>query len=521
MAAHVLRLRLALLGGALRGTRAHATRVVIGLVLMVIAIAGACAALLWIARADLDTLLVVTVTGGAAITAGFAIAPIISGSNDPLDPRRFAVFGPSPRALAASTLFAGVVSVPILCVLALAVCAAIAWTVAGASWIVALASVILAIATCVLLARIFLALTAMVLRARPTELTGVFVIGLLVVVLPAGVFLASLEWNGEVPEPLRAAVGVVALTPFGAAWALPGLVASGSPLAWVSAAVAVVTVVGLVIAWFAVVGRMLSTLERPITSRERGGLGWFAVTPGNAAGVIAARSLVYWLRDRRYIVNVIVIPVAAALTIVPLLIAGVPLGYAVLVPVPIMAVFLGWLPHNDLAYDSTAVWVHVASGVRGSADRIGRLVPILVIGIPLLAICLPIAVAINGRWSLALALTGVCASLFLSALGLSSIASAVAPYAVSRPGDSPFQQPQRSGASGVSGQGLVMLGALVVSIPAFWLGWLTITGAAWFGAVALGAGLVIGVAVLIAGVAIGARQFDRRTSEIMEFATTN
>ena len=133
----------------------------------------------------------------------------------------------------------------------------------------------------------------------------------------------------------------------------------------------------------------------------------------------------YWLRDRRYLVNILVIPVAAALTAVPLLIAGVPLEIVALVPVPFVALFLGWLPHNDLAYDSTAVWMHIASGVRGVSDRIGRLVPVLLIGIPLLAVLIPVAISLHGRWALLPAMVGVCASLFLTGLGLSSISSVV------------------------------------------------------------------------------------------------
>ncbi len=339
MVAHLLRLRLDLLWGALRGTRAHVVRVVIGVAVLVLVVGGACVALLLAPRSDHDSLLVVTVTGGFALTAGFAIAPIMSGSSDPLDPRRFLVFGPDPRALAGAALLAGFVSVPIATVAALAICAAVVWVAVGAPWFLAVASVLLALATCVLLARVFLALSAMLLRRRPVELTGVFVIGLLVVVLPVGVFLASLEWGGEVPGPLLAASRIAALTPFGAAWSLPGLAAAGDPLVWVAALVAVATAVGLAFAWFAIARWMLSHRERPVGSREGSGLGWFAVTPGTPAGVIAARSLVYWLRDRRYLVNVVVVPIAAVLTVVPLLIAGVPVEYAALVPVPIMALF--------------------------------------------------------------------------------------------------------------------------------------------------------------------------------------
>ncbi len=170
----------------------------------------------------------------------------------------------------------------------------------------------------------------------------------------------------------------------------------------------------LVLLWSWLVDRLLTTTERPASVRERGGLGWFAVAPGTPGGAIAARSLVYWLRDRRYLVNLVVIPIAAAVTTVPLLIAGVPLEIVALVPVPFAALFLGWLPHNDVAYDSTAVWMHIASGVRGVSDRVGRLVPVLLVGIPLLAVAIPVAIGGIGRWAVLPALIGVCASLFLS-----------------------------------------------------------------------------------------------------------
>ena len=112
---------------------------------------------------------------------------------------------------------------------------------------------------------------------------------------------------------------------------------------------------------------------------------------------------------------------------------------------------------------------------------------------------------------------GIGLGLLLTGFGVSSIASALAPYAVSRPGDSPFQQPQRSG-SGAGSQGLVLLGALLVTVPAFWWGWLAITRDPSFAMPALWAGLAAGVIVFVAGVAIGSAVFERRGSRLMEFA---
>jgi ABC-2 type transport system permease protein len=217
-------------------------------------------------------------------------------------------------------------------------------------------------------------------------------------------------------------------------------------------------------------------------------------------------------------VNGLVIPVAAAITTVPLLIAGVPPEVVALVPVPFAALFLGWLPHDDLAYDSTAVWMHIASGVRGVSDRVGRLVPVLLVGLPLLAVAIPVAVSLNGRWAVLPALTGACAVLFLSGLGLSSIASVVAPYAVSRPGESPFQQPQRTTAGGAIAQGAVMLGALVVSAPVLWCGWLALQGDREAAMTALWGGIAIGLSVLVVGITVGALVFERRGGRLMEFA---
>ncbi|MFK4804908.1 hypothetical protein ACI3KX_03505 [Microbacterium sp. ZW CA_36] len=518
MAAHVLRLRIALLFGALRGDAGHVVRVVGALLLLVAATVAACWGLLTLRDAATEEALAVTVLGGSAVTLGFALAPLFGAVDDPLDPRRFALFGLPRGGLAFVLAVAGLISVPILVLLAVAVCAAIVWADHGVPVAVGVVSVLLGVLTCALLARVCMALASLFLRDRRSrELSGVFVLVVLVVVVPVGVFLASLEWQGTVPTQLLEAVDALALTPLGAAWALPGMAAVGGDV-WMPALIAVGTVVVLALLWAWAVRRLLTTTERPTTGRARGGLGWFGVAPGTPGGAIAARSLMYWFGDRRYVVNGLVIPFAAAITVVPLLIAGVPPELVALVPVPFAALFLGWLPHDDVAYDSTAVWMHIASGVRGVSDRVGRLVPVLLVGVPLLAVAIPVATSLHGRWAVLPALTGVCAALFLSGLGLSSISSVVAPYAVSRPGESPFQQPQRTTAVGALAQGSVMLGALVLSAPVLWCGWLALHGDPEATDMALWGGLAIGFGVLVVGVTVGSIAFERRGGRLMEFA---
>ncbi|WP_375383929.1 hypothetical protein [uncultured Microbacterium sp.] len=519
MAAYVLRLRAALLIGALRGDRAHIIRMSIGIVLLVAATIVTCWGVLSLRTAPIEVVLAVTVLGGSAVTLGFALAPLIAGATDPLDPRRFAVFGLPFGRLATILAVAGLLSVPVMVLTALGVCLVLVWSAHGVAWPIGAIGAILAIVTCALLARVCMALTSLFLRDRRSrELSGVFALAILVVVVPVGVFFASLEWRGTVPTQLGEAVSALALTPLGAAIAFPGRVGQDASSAWASLAVSLTTIVVLGAAWGWLVRRVLITTERPVSVRERGGLGWFAVAPGTPGGGVAARSLIYWLRDRRYIVNVIVVPIAAALTMVPLIVVGVPVQVVALVPVPIAALFFGWLPHNDLAYDSTALWMHVASGVKGVSDRVGRLVPILLIAVPVLAVAIPLAVLAHGRWAVLPAMVGVCAALFLSGLGLSSISSVVSPYAVARPGDSPFQQPQRAGSASAVAQGLVLLGAIVLSAPALWWAWRALTVDIDEAFTALWVGVGSGLGVLVVGIVIGSVAFRHLGARLMEFA---
>ncbi len=503
--------------GALRGDRRDVIRRAIGVVVLIAATVFAAVSAAGLADADRLTTAVVTVLAGSAVTLGFAVGPPVTASIDPLDPRRFAVVGPEPRPLAGALLLAGFFSVPVLVTLVLGVSVAVAWGAHGASAVAGVASVVLGLTTCVLFARVSMALGALVQRPRQSrELMSVYLIAVLVVVVPIGVFLGSLEWRGAVPSQLASAAEILSWTPVGAAWAIGLAPTTGAAVG--SLVVALATVALLTLAWFALVEVLLTTTRRPVAVRERGGLGWFALLPGTPGGAVAARSLSYWLRDRRYIVNIVIVPIAAVVSTVPLLVAGVPFELAVLLPVPIMALFFGWLPHNDLAYDSTALWMHIASGVRGIPDRVGRLVPILLIAVPILAVSLPLAIVAHGRWAIFPAMVGVCAALFLGGLGLSSVSSVVAPYAVSRPGDSPFQQPQRTGSGGVIAQGLVMLGAVLTALPAGWLTWQAIDGTAIDAMFALWVGAGAGALVLILGIVVGAVVYERRATRLMEFA---
>ncbi|MFY9713245.1 MAG: hypothetical protein WAK00_07200 [Microbacterium sp.] len=520
MVAHVLRLRAALLVGSLRGQRRM--RTLAGFAAVVAVTVVVCFAVLSLSGAHAPVARSVIMLGGAALLLGFLVGPILTGAVDQLDPRRFAVFGVDERRMPWILVLASLISIPSLALLAVhtSVCiVAIRW---GTPWPLAVLMGLLALMCSLLVARIGMAVNALLLpERRSRELTALFALVIVVVAFPVAVFLASLKWDGRVPGPVAAVTHTLGVTPLAAPFGFLFDVATDDVAgAWISGTIAVVTAVVLLGAWSWLVRRLLTTTERPVAARERTGLGWFGLLPSNAFGAIAARSLVYWLRDRRYIMNIIVVPVAGALTVLPLLVAGVPLEIAALVPVPVMALFFGWLPHNDVAYDSTALWTHVASGVRGIPDRLGRLVPIVLVAVPTLAVAVPLTLLLTGDWRLLLPLTGVAASLLLSALGVSSVVSVVAPYAVSRPGDSPFQQPQRPSSRGTYGPAAAFVGAIIVSVPTIWLFTRTLVEGDQYGPAALWVGIATGVGILVIGVAVGGRIFERSGTRLMEFVET-
>lgn len=516
MVAHVLRLRLALLVGSLNARPAVLVRRFAGFAVLAVAVAAVCIAVVRLDRVSDDVAATLTTVLGSAIVIGFLLVPLFIGADDPLDPRRFLVTGSDPRSVALAAVVASFASVPALATAAVAVAMAVAWVGHGAPVVLAVVGAILFTVTCVVGARCAMAVAAVALRDRRSpQLTGLMITAAGIVVFPAAVFLVSLEWSEGVPSQLTEAADVLALTPLGASSALA---LRGGAAGVASALVGAATVLGLLGIWTLLVRRMMTAIERPVPVRERRGLGWFAVMPGLPGGAIAARSIVYWFGDPRHLANLVIVPIASVLIVVPLLIVGVPVQTVALIPAPVLALFLGWLAHNDLAYDSTGVWLHISAGVRGVADRVGRLVPVVFVGVPLLAVAITVSVWLHDRWAILPAMVGVCIALFLSGLGLSSISSVVAPYAVSRPGEGPFEQPQRTG--GTLAQAAVLLGAVVLSVPSLWWGWQALTGdpsAVWQ---SFWAGIVVGGLTLLFGVFIGGVAFVRRSSRIMEFAET-
>ncbi len=336
---------------------------------------------------------------------------------------------------------------------------------------------------------------------------------------PVTAIVVTSQWNTNEPDALVEVARFLSWTPLGAAWSVPGDAAVGDGVgATVKLLIALACVALLVVVWRHVVRLLLTVPRGHSTAKTYRSLGWFSVFAGTPAGVIAARSMTYWTRDPRYIVSLIMIPIVPIIVLVPLSLVGVPDAHVAALFVPVMCVFLGWTIHNDVAFDGTAVWLHVASGVSGRADRWGRTIPVLILGVPLVVIGSLVSAIVSRDFVSLPGIIGVASSILLCGLGVSLVASARFPYPAVKPGDCPFQQPQSLDGTATAVQAVSLCASIVLSVPPIAFAILGyVSDPLWFWA-SLAAGWIGGAAVFVTGFAVGSLTFDHRGPEMLEFA---
>ena len=517
MVDNLLRLKLALLASSFRpGSRRLGRSIAVALLVVAIIVgmlgAGALADVTNPAhRAAL-------VIGAGALSLGILVAPLAAGLGSALEPRRFASYPIPSGQLALGLGLAGAVGAPGALAVALAVAVESAWLDLPERGIAIAAGVLTAI-TIILSSQLLVtvaarlavsepAARAVAATARVTVVVAIAAAGLAAIVAARGTDGAALERFAE----------VVGRSPGGLTWAAIGAPA-GEAVARL--AIAALAVGGLAALWWWVVARVVVSPERRSAPADRAadrGLGWFDMTPATPGGVIAARSLLYWTRDPRYRVVLLGLPVAPPLIMLALLIAGVPLPLLWLIPLPFLALFLGWFSHNDTAYDHTAIWLHVAAPLRGAADRFGRLVPPLLLGVPLILITAPLFALWSGIANGFELVAGVSLGLLLTGLGVASVVSALAPYPAARPGAGPFDQPPLTGSRASWAQAGALVATVGFMSPTLILAWWGVTSDAMWSPLAGLAGVATGVGMLMLGVAVGGQIYRRRAPDILTLA---
>jgi ABC-2 type transport system permease protein len=519
----LLRLKLRLLGNAFRRSRWRVVGLVLGLTaglgMSIVVVTG----LIGLRFAPVEAAARGVEVFGAVLVLGFVIVPLVFGVDDVLDPRNFSLYGIPTSKLSSALLVSALLGIPAVAMTLISLAQVVTWSRNPLSVVLAIAAMPVIVATCLLCSRVSITVAAFLLSSRRSR-DSAGLLGFIALAAFAAVFVLvyRTDWLANGGAVLARIADVASWTPFGAVWAAPADAASGDVASALLKELIALVFVGLLwLAWRQLVGLMLVTQPRLAGARQYHGLGLFRVLPPSPSAVIAERSFTYWIRDARYHASLLVIPVIPFLAMTPFLVIEVPTNILALFPVPIMALFLGWSVHNDTAYDNTAIWLHIASGVRGQDDRLGRVVPPLVVGVPILVIASIICAPLYGNPGVLPAMLGVGLGLLLTGLGLSSIGSAAFPYPAVRPGDSPFAAPQAVGTASALIQGLSFTVTIILMSPTLWFGVLALFLPGFWAWGALIAGLVLGVLFLWVGIRWGGRIFDRRAPEILSSSVRN
>ena len=454
--------------------------------------------------------------GGSAATLGWALLPVIAyGIDETLDPARFATFAVPRRQLVLGLLLSSLVSVPAVVTTVLAFATVITWSRSVLAVVVAPLAAAVGVLTCVALSRV----TSTAFSAMSRSRRGKDVVSLMVLLLSVGIAVGSSSIMERLSAPglLAEVADLLGWTPLGLAWSAPADIvdgAIGSGLLRLTLAVIVLMVA--LLAWETL---LRGALENPRgTSGEHPappetGLGLFGWLPATPTGAVAARSITSWRRDPRYVTS-------GAMTLL------MPLGLLLpaltgsgsiwtLAMAPAAGFMLGWSTHNDIAYDGTAFWGHVATGVSGRADRIGRLAPTAMAASFLLPGYATLGCALTGRWNLWPALFGIGLGFLLAGFGVANVMSALQPYPVPGAGENPFGAPPGSSALRVVLQAVAGAVVFVLNLPLLGIGIGALLGHVWMGWLCLGLAVVLGSAVLVLGTWWGARIFERRAPELL------
>lgn len=520
MVAQFLGLKVRLLGNLLRRSPWQVVGMAIALLYGLGAAALAMLGLVTLRFVEVDLARSIVVVGGSLVMLGFLLVPLVFGADDTLNPRSFSLFGIPNQRLALGLAAGAFVGVPALVIALIGIAQIVTWSRGPLSALLAVLGAVLIVVSCVLGSRVTTSVATLLLSTRRArEATGLISLVVLAALSPLVAIMVTVDWATQGIPVLKSIAQVAAWTPLGAVWAAPADAAAGHPdTALLRLLIALAFVLVLWVAWRFLVQLMVVMPERTSRTRQYSGLGWFSRMPATPAGAIAARSLSYWARDMRYRSALLVVPIVPAVMIGVLSVGGVPLNVLALLPVPVMCFFLAWSTvHNDVAFDNTAVWLHVAANTRGTDDRIGRLVPPLALGLLVIAIGAPLSAWAYGSADVLPSLIGVGLSVLLVGLGLSSVISAGFPYPAVHPGDSPFAQPQSSATGASWVQALSLLGVLALSTPTAILAFLGLVDGGSWPLLALLVGIGTGAVVLVAGVIGGGAIFTRRAPELLAF----
>jgi ABC-2 type transport system permease protein len=522
MVAHLLRLKLTLLRNGLRRSPWQLVGMAIAGLYALGVVATLVLALVLLRSAGSEAAHTAIVLGGSAALLGWGVVPVVASATDmTLDPARFTTFAIPMKQMLTGLALAGLIGIPGLATVLVGLSTVVTWSRGLLPALAALLGACLGIMTCVVLAKVVTTATASLAASR--RFKDVSAIAFMVPLVLLGPIVASVGRGitasaGFLPGFAR----TLSWTPLGAPWAIGGDVASGRPLEAVAKLLLSMAVLAVLAwCWKLLLERALVTPPYAGAGKRRGGrLGLFGVLPASPTGAVMARSLTYWVRDPRYSGSLVVIP------LLPVVLAfqGTQTGsYGSLAFLaPIAAFILAWSISADVSYDNTAFALHLATGVRGAADRLGRALACMTFALPVVLVFSVGYAAFTRDWAALPGHLGFSLGILFSGLGLSSVVSARYTVTVPLPGDSPFKKPPGNVGQTLAVQFVGMLVLLVLVLPeAALLVAQAVTGSALFGWLNLAVGTVLGLGLFLAGVRLGGKWLDARGPELLAQVTVN
>ncbi len=288
-------------------------------------------------------------------------------------------------------------------------------------------------------------------------------------------------------------------------------------------AIALVTCLGLVLAWWAALRRALtSPVDVPDivgrVNREGRADAWFS---SSRTAVIAGRVLRYYRRDPRRVLSVfsmMLAPVLVGVSVAGMTVAGGRAGgISLLMVAPMLGMLIGPTLAFDISYDDSALWTHITTSVRGWEDRLGRLAGFSIVAVPIVTLVLAIGVIVSGSEHLipfaaaTIAVTG-------AALGVGSHLGSVIQVPVPPPGSNPFGKGSAGGPLSIVVSLITVVVALVASAPTLVLAFLSYAHD-WARVTAIPVALVTAAGMLAWGIVMGGRRLDRRWPEVLAEVT--
>lgn len=514
MVALLISLKLRLLRGSLRGSVSQQIGLAFGALTGLGAALAGVTGLVALRFVDPDVAAAVVVAGGTVLVIGWGVVPLlVSGVDETLDPARFALLPVRARRLVPGLLLAGLVGIPGTVTVLVAAATVVTWWRGPLAVVAALPAAALGVLTCVVTSRLLTTAAARLLSTRRFREVGAAVAVLLLASL--GLWPTLLSQGDLRGQDVLTALTALGWTPPGLAWAAPADVATGHPgrgLIRLVLAAAVVAIGALT--WSRLLDRALADqASGGGSTRARVGTSLLDRLPAGPVWAVTARSLRYWRRDPRYLVAYAAIAVSCVVPLVATRTAGstqlaIALG-------PFVGVLLGLVTANDIGYDGSAFAAHLLVGIRGRADRLGRAVAALAVGLPVVTGAAVAGVVVAGRGELWPGAVGAGWSALLAGVGGSALASAVVPYPVPEAGSNPFRGTSGGGARAALVQGALLGATVGLTLPA---GALLAVGALWSPAavwLALPVGVVLGAAALWIGVLSGGEVLDARGPEIL------